>query len=201
MDIINESENSIRTEVQRLVDTNSYLKGQTVNSDDLIETTRYVLFFSVIAADHIKERHSDPQKPGSLFYQTVSLRDVAQHLLNQQPTEQTDELVKWLGIETNQIIGEMGIAHADPAIVALMADYQMPDGDRETVKIKIGERKPTSDISMITSRLGKLDDGRTVLSLITLFPGGQTVDGKTVPMNRGDFAEQGFYFIVDGGAQ
>jgi hypothetical protein len=53
---------------------------------------------------------------------------------------------------------------------------------------------------LITSELGKLSDGRTVLSLITMFPGGTTVDGKSIPMNRSEFADQGFYFVVSGGA-
>ena len=201
INIIAESENAVVAEIQQLVDANPYLKGQTVASDDLVESHKWVLYFSGDAAEHIKERHSNGAKPGSLFDANVMLKDVAGRLLNQQPTEHSNGRVKWLGVDAGQTVGSMGVAHADPDVVDRMTDYTMPDGDRETVKIKTGKRLPTDEVSMIASELGQLADGRTALSLMTMFPGGQTVAGKTIPMSRSDFAAQGFYFVVDGGVR
>lgn len=198
IDIITESEavDSLISHVQELINNNPYLKDNTVTPQDLVMGKDFVLYFSDDAAQHIKERHGNSTKPGSLFSSNIDLKKVAGYLLNQSPSEHTGGRVKWLGVEAGQIVGEMGVAYADPKIVAGMTDYTMPDGGREQVKIKIGKRKPTREVSMITSELGQLEDGRTVISLITMFPGGQTVAGKAIPMNRNDFAQQGFYFPV-----
>ncbi len=60
----------------------------------------------------------------------------------------------------------------------------------------MSERNPTNEISVITSELGKLSDGKTVISLITMFPGGTKIDGKDIPIDRSQFASQGLYFVV-----
>jgi hypothetical protein len=84
-----------------------------------------------------------------------------------------------------------------PEEVAKMKDYTMPDGQKEQVKIAPGKRQPTSEVSLITAELGTLGDGRKALSMITMFPGGTKVDGTEIPMNRGEFAAKGLYFVVD----
>jgi len=195
-----EDDGGITAEVQSMVDGNQWLRGSTVATDDLVDSSKFVLYFSQDAAKHIQERHSAVTKPGSLFAPSVNLRDVAGELLNTAPTEQGGGRVKWLGADAGVTVGSMGVAYADPAQVGKMTDYQMPDGQKETVKVTQGQRQPTSEVSLITSELGKLSDGRTVLSLITMFPGGTTVDGKSIPMNRSEFTDQGFYFVVSGSA-
>ena len=73
----------------------------------------------------------------------------------------------------------------------------MPDGGKEQVKIAPGERKPTSEVSLITAELGTLGNGKKALSMITMFPGGMEVDGVEIPMDRGQFVSKGLYFVVD----
>jgi len=90
----------------------------------------------------------------------------------------------------------MGVKLGTPEQVASMTDYQMPDGKKEMVKVDVGERNPTSEISLITSELGELDSGKRVLSLITAFPGGTNVDGVELPVDRGQFANKGLYFMI-----
>ena len=77
-----------------------------------------------------------------------------------------------------------------------MTDYTMPDGRKETVKIKQGQRPKTDVFNVITAEIGE-DSGKPILSIITAFPGPNSIDGVEMPMDRNDFAEKGFYFIVD----
>lgn len=188
---------NISNEIQALINKNDYLKGKvTAKPADIIEGNNFVLLFSEDAAKHIAERHLDGTKPGSLFKSGVNLRDVAKKLLNIEPSEEAGGRVKWLGANGGNI-GEMGVAKASPEEVAKMKDYTMPDGQKEQVKIAPGKRKPTSEVSLITAELGTLGNGKKALSLITMFPGGTKIDGTEIPMNRGEFASKGFYFVVD----
>ena len=201
---INESHTEaadISHEIQALIDKNEFLKGKvTATGPDLIEADNFVLLFSEESAGHIAERHLDGTKPGSLFREGVDLRAVAKKLLNTPPTEEASSRnqfkVKWLAANGGKV-GEMGVAKAEPEKVAMMQDYTMPDGKKETVKLAPGKRKPTSRVNLITAELGTLTNGKKALSLITLFPGGASIDGTEIPMNRGEFAAAGFYFIVD----
>jgi hypothetical protein len=192
---LNEAED-ISQEIQALVDKNEFLKGKvTATPADIIEGSKFVLLFSEDAAKHIAERHLDGAKPGSLFKSGVNLRDIAKKLLNIAPSEESGGRVKWLG--ANGGGGEMGVAKASPEEVAKMKDYTMPDGQKEQVKIAPGKRKPTDEVSLITAELGTLGNGKKALSMITMFPGGTKVDGTEIPMNRGEFAAKGLYFVVD----
>jgi len=197
---INESHTEaadISQEIQALIDKNEFLKGKVkATGSDLIEADNFVLLFSEETAGHIAERHLDGAKPGSLFKTGVDLRQVAKKLLNTPPTEEASGRVKWLAANGGKV-GEMGVAKAGPEEVAMMQDYTMPDGRKEAVKIAPGKRKPTSRVNLITAELGTLTNGKKALSLITLFPGGASIDGTEIPMNRGEFAAAGFYFIVD----
>jgi hypothetical protein len=187
------------SEIQTMVDGNKFLAGQRVNEEDLITGGDYILFASQEAANHIKERHSDPSKPGSTFEASLDLRSVMEDLLSTPPSEDTGAMVKWIAVDQGSPIGGMGVAHASPEEVAAMEDYQMPDGRREMVKLKRGgERQPTSEISLITAKLGTLSNGKTALSLVTMFPGGMSVDGISIPPSRADFAKAGLYFVIPG---
>jgi hypothetical protein len=94
-------------------------------------------------------------------------------------------------------IGGMGVVAGTPEEVAQLEDYKMPDGKNETVKLKKGqERTPTGAVSLIASELGTLKDGRKALSVITMFPGENSVGGKQIPADRSQFAAQGLYFVI-----
>jgi len=193
---LNEIED-ISQEIQALIDKNDFLKGKvTATPTDIIEGNKFVLLFSEDSAKHIAERHLDGTKPGSLFKSGVNLRDVAKKLLNTPPNEEAGGRIKWLGANGGNV-GEMGVAKSPPEEVAKMKEYTMPDGGKEQVKIASGKRKPTNEVSLITAELGTLGNGKKALSIITMFPGGMKVDGVEIPMNRGEFAAKGLYFIVD----
>jgi hypothetical protein len=193
---LNEEEN-ISQEIQALIDKNDFLKGKvTAAPSDIIEGNKFVLLFSEDSSKHIAERHLDGTKPGSLFKSGVNLRDVAKKLLNTPPSEESGGRIKWLGVNGGNV-GEMGVAKSSPEEVAKMKEYTMPDGGKEQVKIASGKRKPTNEVSLITAELGTLGNGKKALSIITMFPGGMKVDGEEIPMNRGEFAAKGLYFIVD----
>ena len=110
-------------------------------------------------------------------------------------------MAKWEGVSSPMgPIGEMGLAVATPEEIASMKDYTMPTGRKESVKVASGKRKPTDQVTLVTADLGDLSDGRKVLSLVTLYPGGMDVDGVTIPNDRGAFADAGIYFVLPSGS-
>jgi len=186
-------------EVQALIDQNQFLKGKklTAKDEDLIQGKSFVLVLPDASIGHIKERHTDGTKPGSLLSPNIDLKTVAEKVIDMNPSEQADGRVKWLGVNVGSAIGAMGVAKTSAEEIKSMTDYQMPDGKKEMVKITAGKRKPTSELSLITAELGALSDGKKALSLITMFPGGMEVDGTTIPADRSQFAQNGLYFPVD----
>jgi len=178
--------------IQSIIDENPYVKG-TANEKSIIETDKHILFISPEGLEHIKERHSDRSKPGSII--TGDLKDIITKTIQKSPSESSGGRVKWLDIKIGNV-GEMGVAKATPEEVSDMTDYTMPDGRKETVKIKQGQRPKTDVFNVITAEIGK-DSGKPVLSIITAFPGPNSIDGVEMPMDRNEFAEKGFYFIVN----
>ena len=178
--------------IQSIIDENPYVKG-TANEKSIIETDKHILFISPEGLKHIKERHSDRSKPGSII--TGDLKDIITKTIQKSPSESSGGRVKWLDIKIGNV-GEMGVAKATPEEVSGMTDYTMPDGRKETVKIKQGQRPKTDVFNVITAEIGK-DSGKPVLSIITAFPGPNSIDGVEMPMDRNEFAEKGFYFIVN----
>ena len=188
-------------EVQELLNSNPWFKKigvPTAKPEDVkIQDKNYVLFASVSGLEHIKERHADKNKPGSLLKSGLDIEDLIRNIMKMEPTKSPPYMVKWEGVQSPiGPVGTLGIAYADPQEVAKMKDYQMPDGGREMIKIHPGKRKETPLVTLVTSKLGQLSDGRTVLSLITLYPGGQQIDNVDIPFNRGEFAAKGFYFVL-----
>ncbi len=184
-------------EIQGMVSSNPYLKNEVVDSESLLESPEFVLYVSQAGLEHIAERHSDPSKPGSTLLPSVDLKEVLSNMISMPPTESSGGRHKWLGVNVGRVIGGMGVSLEDPDTVESMQDYQMPDGRRETVKIHKGRRTPTSLMSLITTSLGQLSDGRELISIITAFPGGDEVDGVKIPMDRNLFKDQGLYFVVE----
>lgn len=178
--------------IQSIIDGNQFVKG-TANEESIIETSKYILFISPEGLKHIKERHSDKSKPGSII--TGDLKDIITKTIQKSPSESSGGRVKWLDVKVGNV-GEMGVAKATPEEVSGMTDYTMPDGRKETVKIKQGQRPKTDVFNVITAEIGE-DSGKPVLSIITAFPGPNSIDGVEMPMDRNEFAEKGFYFIVN----
>jgi len=181
---------------QQLIDANPYLKGKLeASQENIIVSDRYALVVSDESLKHIKDRHMDAAAPGSLFSPGLDLRAALQGLLSTEPSEDSGGRVKWLGVDAGMEIGHMGVKLGNPAEVQRLKDFKMPGGRNEMVKVTSGNRTPTKEISLITAELGELG-GRKLLSLITAFPGGTKVDGKEMPMDRNNFADNGFYFVV-----
>ena len=177
--------------IQSIIDGNQFVNG-TANEESIIETDKHILFISPEGLKHIKERHSDRSKPGSII--TGDLKDIITKTIRKSPSESSGGRVKWLDVKVGNV-GEMGVAKATPEEVSGMTDYTMPDGRKETVKIKQGQRPKTDVFNVITAEIGE-DSGKPVLSVITAFPGPNSIDGVEMPMDRNEFAEKGFYFIV-----
>ena len=189
---------TIYNEIQPMIDSNPHVSGQA-NATNVIETEEYVLYCSAEGIKHILSRHADKYAPGSLLVDGIDLMTITKNILQTPPTEIDDArgMVKWLEQDTGSPVGYMGVAKGDPAEVANMVDYSMQGYHGiEKVKIAPGERSETNLISLITAKIGEVPDGRTVLSLVTLFPGSNTIGGVEIPHQRPDFAGAGFYFTL-----
>jgi len=197
-----ENEQGALGQVQAMVDGNQWLKGTQVNEGDLIPISDKVLLYaSEEGMSHIKDRHQDANAPGSLIYPNVNVKELILAIMNTQPTSTGGGMVKWEGISSpSGPVGKMGLAAGTPQEVAGLQDYKMPGGRGEVVKVAPGERKETDEVTLVTSNIGSLEDGRTVLSLVTLYPGGMDVDGVQVPFDRGAFAAAGIYFVLPPGS-
>jgi hypothetical protein len=188
---------TIQNEIQPMIDENPYVAGQAM-MDNVLESSQYVLYVSKEGMKHIMDRHADAYAPGSLFSMSqekfyTELEDI----IVEFPTEvDARGMVKWLEVDLGFTVGQMGVAHADPSQVQAMADYTMPGGRMEKVKVAPGEREDTSLISVITAKIGELQDGREVLSLVTMFPGSNSINGVDMPHDRSAFASVGFYFVL-----
>ena len=203
--LIENIDKDVVNQVQSIVDENQYLKG-TVSEESLIGSKKYVLWASTDGLSHIKERHEDKNKPGSLFVEGLDFRKVMAELLEMEPNELQDSKIKWIAIEMPSVTGYSGLSYASPEIIAQMKDYTMPDrGGGEVVKVSPGEREPTNYISLVTRNIGKLSDGRELLSLITFYPGANHIPKDPanpsagvveVPSTRSAFTEAGLYFSL-----
>ena len=188
---------TVYDEIQPMIDANQYVSGQA-NATNTIETDKYVLYCSDEGVKHILQRHADAYAPGSLLVDNFDLIGEIKKLISTEADEiDSRGMVKWLERDTGSTCGYMGVAKADPAAVAEMKDYSMQGYQGiEKVKIAPGEREPTSLLSVITAGIGDISDGRKALSLVTIFPGSNTVDGVEIPHSRPQFAALGLYFVL-----
>lgn len=188
---------TIYDEIQPLIDANPYVSGQA-NQSNCIETNKFVLYASAEGIKHILDRHADPYAPGSLLIDNFNLKGEIEKLIQTEPDERDSRgMVKWLERDLGSVVGYMGVAKADPSKVAQMQDYSMQGYQGiEKVKIAPGERAETQLLSLITAGIGQLSDGREVLSLVTVFPGSNTVGGVEIPHSRPQFASLGLYFVL-----
>lgn len=188
---------TIYDEIQPLIDENPYVSGRATSAN-CIETDKFVLYASEAGVQHILERHADKYAPGSLLVDNFDLLSEAEQMLQSEPDERDSRgMVKWLEKDLGKAVGYMGVAHADPAEVANMQDYSMQGYQGiEKVKIAPGEREGTNLLSLITAGIGNISDGREVLSLVTVFPGGNEVNGVEIPHSRSQFASLGLYFVL-----
>ena len=203
--LIENIDNSVVSQVQSVVDANQYLRGK-VTEESLIGGSKYVLWASEDGLNHIKERHEDKNKPGSLFADGMDFRKVMADLLEMPANEFQQDKIKWSAIEMPNVTGYSGLSYAPPEMIAQMKDYTMPDrGGGEVVKVSPGQREPTNYISLVTRKIGELSDGRDILSLITFYPGanhipkehGNPAAGSVeVPSTRSAFTEAGLYFAL-----
>jgi hypothetical protein len=188
---------TIQNEIQPMIDENPYISGQATR-DNILESSQYVLYVSMEGIGHIMDRHADPYAPGSLFtLPQEKFYTELEDIIVEFPTEvDARGMVRWLEVDIGSTIGKMGVAHADPSQVASMADYTMPGGRMEKVKVAAGERVDTSLLSVVAAKIGELQDGREVLSLVTMFPGSNSINGVEMPHDRSAFASAGFYFVL-----
>ena len=188
---------TIQNEIQPMIDENPYVSGKAT-IDNVLESSLFILYVSKEGIKHIMDRHADAYAPGSLFtLPQEKFYTELEDIIGEPPTEvDARGMVKWLEIDVGSTVGQMGVAHANPEKVKTMKDYTMPGGRMEKVKVAAGERKNTSLLSVITAKIGDAQDGREVLSLVTMFPGANSINGIDMPYDRGAFASSGFYFVL-----
>lgn len=182
-------------EIQPMIDENPYVSG-AANDNNTLQSSLYVLYVSEGGMKHILDRHADEYAPGSTLTQGFDFLAELEDIITEPGQHDSRGMVKWMELDLGKPVGAMGVEHADPEKVAQMRDYIMPTGNSEKVKVAGGTRKPTSLLSVITAKIGELPDGRDVLSLVTMFPGANTINGVEMPYDRNAFAASGFYFVL-----
>lgn len=197
---LGEDSSSLTTEVQNIIDSNQFLKGQKVIEKNIVSSFNYVLFLGQGGLNHIKARHSNPSAPGSLFSEEIDLNQLASTLLsNHEPNEVAGGRVKWLGSDVNHLVGYEGVAAGIPEDVMTYPQMETPGREGvDMVRYKIGNRPQTQLANLITAEIGTLSDGRKLLSTITMFPGALSINGIEIPADRNAFELKGLYFIVSG---
>ena len=188
---------TIYNEIQPMIDSNPYVSGVAA-ATNILETNKYVLYASAEGVEHIVSRHADKYAPGSLLIDGIDLLTIVKDMI-QSPPDEIDArgMVKWLEKDMGKTIGFMGVSKGDPETVSGYRDYSMQGYQGiEKVKIAPGSRSETNLLSLITAKIGQLSDGREVLSLVTMFPGSNVIDGTEIPHSRPDFAGAGFYFTL-----
>ena len=188
---------TIYNEIQPMIDSNPYVSGNA-DATNVLETEKYALYASAEGVEHIVSRHADKYAPGSLLVDGIDLLTIVKSMIQSPPTEVDSRgMVKWLEKDMGKTIGYMGVSKGDPEAVSGYRDYSMQGYNGiEKVKIAPGARSETNLLSLITAKIGQLSDGREALSLVTMFPGGNVIDGTEIPHSRPDFASAGFYFTL-----
>ena len=189
---------TIYNEIQPMIDSNPYVSGRA-DATNVVETEKYALYASAEGVQHIVSRHADKYAPGSLLVDGIDLLSIIKDLIKLPPNEIDNDrgMVKWIEQDMGKTVGHMGVSKGDPAEVAGYRDYSMQGYHGiEKVKIAPGVRSETNLLSLITAKIGQLSDGREVLSLVTMFPGTNRIDGVDIPHSRTDFASSGFYFTL-----
>ncbi len=79
-------------------------------------------------------------------------------------------------------------ALSDPEMVIPGEKYEV----RQPLKVIDAPLQPTKIMNLILVELGKLDDGKTLTSLITMFPGVNEPEAR----NKKDYIEKGYYFVT-----
>ena len=131
---------TIYNEIQPMIDENPYVSGQAT-ANNVVESSQYVLYVSKEGMKHIMDRHADAYAPGSLFTRSQeNIYSELKDILTFPAEIDARGMVKWLEVELGSTVGKMGVAYADPSEVAQMADYTMPGGRMEKVKVAPGER-------------------------------------------------------------
>jgi hypothetical protein len=207
----NESlEDNIYSEIQKMIDTNQFLKGKvTATKESIFETGDFILLLDDLS--HITDAHVDETIPGSKFDKGIDLKKAIVSLVsNNKPTVMTKgfgenetevtnpeeaEKFKWLGLDSKIPVGVDNINKAEPNSTEFKSmnlyKYKDSRGNEFSIKVKEGEGEKTTFLSFIGAKLGKVGD-KIVLSVMTAFPG---QNGASVA-NRNDFQKLGYYFTT-----
>jgi len=179
------------------------IKGEKIDKSSIHETGNWVVLFTPTTTNHIMEGHKNKSKPGSYFDPSMDVRDTAMDIIKSKPpTENSDQFANWFEVDLGRPIGFMGVAKGTPEKVKQMQtqsmDIPQAEGKRTvTFPVALGQRSPTSLATIITEKCGKLPDGREVVYVATMWPGGSSVDGVKIPRERSEFADLGLYFVIE----
>jgi len=179
-------------EIQTMVESNPYLKGTiTANENTVTPVGDYYLLTDPAGLAHVRDRHVSEEGIGSKFNKGLDLHKAILSLMAKNtPNETGGGKVKWLAQDTGSVVGVDNVLKGDPKDVAKMQDFKI--SDRETVKVRQGQGTPTQHMSLIGGLLGKTQDGKSVVTVITAFPG---KNGAEIA-DRNDLAKNGYYFVT-----
>ena len=180
------------------------LKGTPIDPKDVHEIGNYLVIFSDYVMEHIKERHKTKSSPGSYLDPSVNIKEVAFDIIkSKSPTENSEKFTNWFGVDLGRNVGFMGVALTTPEEANKMemttVENKLPNDTikKEIYPVSRGKRLSTSVASVISSKVGELSNGKMCIYIVTMYAGGDSVNGEKIPRERSEFADKGFYFVVE----
>lgn len=182
------------------------IKGTTVTIDDLKEVGDYVVIFTDHTLQYIKSKHRSRSSPGSYIDPAINIKSATYECIAKNaPLENSEKYASWQ-VNMGKTIGFMGVSKTKPEELLRNDKFKKntvtfpTSNDKiktETFYVTHGNREPSDILNLITYKCGSLPSGKEVIFIVTMFPGGSEIGGEAIPRERSEFAEKGFYFVVE----
>ena len=194
------------SEIKKIIDANEFISDKDVTEDKIIESENWIIYISKETLDHI-ESHLKPSgelgdAPGS--YYTKDWKNGLKNIISNYETQSSPNppfRTAWVGLDAGTTVGYVTIGYSDEIgdLSGLKKyTYDRPirgEKVKETILIKQEEATPTNFLTVVGSKIGEVS-GKGLISLWTTYPDFKDgkIKGKSIPMNRNEFEENGFYF-------
>lgn len=203
-----ESNENTLSEIKKIIDGNQYISDKNVTAEKIIESDNWIIYISQQTLDHI-ESHLSPSKelgdaPGS-YYTKDWKKGIEKIISSYEPQSSSNPPFRtaWTGLDAGVNVGYVTVGFSEDLKAGKLEGFKKYTYKRpmqgkmidETIIVKVEEASSTNFMTVVGSKIGEVS-GKGLISLWTSYPDFKDgkIDGKTIPMDRNLFEEQGFYF-------
>ena len=196
------------SDIKKIIDDNEFISDKNVTENKLIESENWIIYISKQTLEHI-ESHLKPSTelgdaPGS-YYTKDWKKGLENVISNYDPQSSPNPPFRtaWVGLDAGTTVGYVTIGYSEQIINGDLSGLKKYTYDRpirgekvkETILIKEEDATPTNFLTVVGSKIGEVN-GKGLISLWTTYPDFKDgkIEGKSIPMNRNEFEENGFYF-------